>query len=68
MHLNVSFISKPDRNEYLNIIRDSYFPTLVYYSSQWGSFMGKKKREREIVVPIFQSINYTVLYFILMGQ
>ena len=59
--MHVSFISRPDRNEYLNITRDSYFPTLVYYSSWWGPFMGKKKKgEREI--------DYTVLHFILMGQ
>lgn len=43
--MHVSFISRPDRNEYLNITRDSYFPTLVYYSSWWGPFMGKKKKK-----------------------
>lgn len=60
--MHVSFISRPDRNEYLNITRDSYFPALVYYSSWWGPFMGKKKKKGE------REIDYTVLHFILMGQ
>ena len=59
MHLNVSFVSKSDRNEYLNI-RDSYFPTLVYYSLLWGPFE-EKKGVRENVASIFQNINYNVL-------
>ena len=46
--VQISFLlSRPDRNEYLNITRDSYFPALVYYSSWWGPFMGKKKKRRE---------------------